>query len=238
MKRHSTTRWLPATLAAVTALLSACTDDPTATMAGEPSGPASSPSQTPLVTTLPDGSRLDPGSYALTAVGGPELPPAVVDVPSGFEAGGGFLFGGGAIGYWSVSGVYKDPCTKQGGLKDVGHTVDELATALASQPMIPATTPVPVSIGGHDGAYLVLTAPHLDYHACDPQDVAFWSTDHGDRFAEAAGRFDRVWILDVEGNIAVLNAAFEPGVSQQDIQALTKVVESAEFPEPHASSSP
>ena len=133
------------------------------------------------MSTLPDGSRLDPGPYALTAIGGQELPLAVVDVPSGFEAGGDFLFGGGAIGYWSVSGVYRNPCTKLGGPKDVGSTVDELATTLASQPMIPATKPVPVSIGGHDGAYLEMTAPKLDYNACTPKDVAFWRTENGDR---------------------------------------------------------
>jgi hypothetical protein len=240
MNRHRTTRDLLATLAAVAALLSACTGDPTPTSDDQPStSPSSaspSPSGPPLVSTLPEGARLDPGPYALSA--GPELPLVVLDVPSGFQAGGDFLFGDGAIGYWAVTGIYKNPCTKRGGVKDVGSTVDDLATALASQPLILATKPVPVSLGGYDGAFLELTAPKLDYNTCTPKDVAFWRTEDGDRFADTAGKFDRVWVLDVKGNLLVINAAFEQHNSTQDIEALTTVVESARFIEPDDSSSP
>jgi hypothetical protein len=237
MIRRSTTYGLPA-LTAVVVLLSACTDTSAATEDGPPQSPSIA-SPPPLIATLPAGSRLDPGPYALAAIGAPEMPRAVVNVPSGFEAGGDFLFSEeAAIGYWAVSGVYRNPCTKEGGLMTVGHTVDDLANALASQPLIPATKPVPISIGGHDGAYLELTAPLLDYDACTPQDVAFWRTENGDRFTDAAGKFDRVWILDVEGNRVVINAAFDRRATVQEVQALTNVVESVEFTEPNASSNP
>jgi hypothetical protein len=239
MIRRSTTYGLPPTLTAVVVLLSACSDDTTAATDDGPHRSPSSASPPPLVATLPAGSRLDPGPYALAAIGAPEMAQAVVTVPSGFEAGGDFLFSDeAAIGYWAVSGVYRNPCTKQGGLMSVGRTVDDLATALASQPLIPATEPVPISIGGHDGAYLELTAPRLDYDACTPEDVAFWRTENGDRFTDAAGKFDRVWILDVDGDRVLINAAFDRRATVQEIQALTTVVESVEFTGPNASSNP
>jgi hypothetical protein len=204
-------------------MLCACGDG-TSTRVGEPDHePSSEPSgdaQPTRLDQLAEGTALDPGVYALPVRGGEDMPPAVIDVPSGFEGGGDFLLATGeafaALAYWKVAGVYNDPCTKRGGRKAAGPTVDDLAALLASQSMLSATRPVPVSIGGHQGLVLEMTVPELDYRKCKEEDVAFWFSDTaGDLYSDTPGALVRTWILDVEGNRAVLNTYVEPGASEE-----------------------
>ena len=45
----------------------------------------------------------------------------------------------------------------------------------------------------------------------------------------APGDFDRLWILDVAGDVVVLTVTAEAGVSQAALDRLTGMVESVEF---------
>jgi hypothetical protein len=161
------------------------------------------------------------------------MPIAVLDVPAGFEGGGDFLVATGksfaAMAYWKVTGVYNDPCTKRG-LTTAGPTVDELASLLATQAMLSATRPVPVSISGHQGLYLEMTVLDLNFDRCKENDVAFWSSDAaGDLYSDIPGSLVQTWILNVDGNRAVLNTYVEPGASERQSKGLNHVVESARF---------
>jgi hypothetical protein len=143
-----------------------------------------------------------------------------------FAAGDSFA----ALAYWKVKGIYNDPCTKRGAMKAAGPTVDDLAASLASQSILSPTTPVPVSIGGHQGLYLEMTVPDLDFDKCKENDVAFWfSEGAGDLYSDTPGSLVRTWILDVDGARAVLNTYTEPGATEEQSERLNQVVESARF---------
>jgi hypothetical protein len=220
----------------IAVLLGAC-GGATTTVAEPEQEPITEPSADPQPTRLDqlaEGTALAPGDYALSARAQPDMPFAVIDVPAGFEGGGDFLFAAGdafaALAYWKVKGIYNDPCTKRGAKKAAGRTVDDLAALLASQSILSPTTPVPVSIGVHRGLYLEMTAPHLDYGKCKENDVGFWLSERaGDLYSDTPGVLVRTWILDVDGARAVLNTYTEPGATEEQIEGLNQVVQSARF---------
>jgi hypothetical protein len=189
-----------------------------------------------------DGSLpLEPGRYALRPNGLPGLPFAVIEVPKGFVGlGGVFLLAYDpppddpfrAVGYWTVAGVFKDPCAARG-LHDPGPSVDDLADALAAQRLTSTTEPVPVSVGGHQGIYLELTHPtDVAYDSCRDADLDIWdSSPGGSRHIDIPGLVDRLWILDVEGERAVLSTAAGPGVTRHQVRELSAIIESTRFVE-------
>jgi hypothetical protein len=187
---------------------------------------------------------LQPGRYALSPIGPNSRPLAVVDVPEGFISSGPFLFPVGEgthegkvegcciVAYWTVTDVYKDPCTPKGGATDPGPSVEDLVRAFTGQRLTTTTRPKPVRIAGYDGVYLELTAPaHLDLAACTDHSIDDWeSAPNGTRYIETSGAaVDRLWILGVAGERVVLDAGVAPGVGKKQIQQLSDIVESAHF---------
>ena len=79
----------------------------------------------------------------------------------------------------------------------VGPTVDDLADAMAKQPMRDGTTPTEVTIDGYAGKYLELTIPaDLDFatllevpgaSASTPGAFVGWVGTNGDDYAGFAG---------------------------------------------------
>ena len=151
-----------------------------------------------------------------------------------------------AMQFWDVGEVYGHPCKWQGTLFDPGPTVDDLANALVDIPMRHASEPVDVSIDGYLGKYLEWSVPadigsgtteQEVFKDCDTDagehyfeswigDPAGWG---GDRYHQAAGQIDRLWILDVDGVRFVIDAFSMPGSTKNEIATLVDVVESITF---------
>lgn len=110
--------------------------------------------------------------------------------------------------------VYADACHYDKGLArpTPGPTVDALATALATMPGLDATTPTDVTLGGYQGKQLTLTAP-ASTAGCTlaPDGYAIWQLPLGAIDSMTPGERDRVWILDVDGQRLVIDAAEVPG---------------------------
>jgi hypothetical protein len=235
---------LIAALAAFVILITACSGDAGTTASGDnqaanspPTQPESSPSGW---TPIPEESEgpIAAGRVGMTANGRPDAPWAVVDVPEGFVNLGGWALlneqqdaGFHGLGYWTISGVDRHPCDEKLDLIDVGSTVSDLAAAFDRQRMTRTTEASPVSIGGHDGLYLELHVPEdIDFSDCGLQDYHVWVSDPGGgRHMQEPGQVDRLWVLDVEGEVVVLQATAVPGVSEADRDRLTDMVESAEL---------
>ena len=198
-----------------------------------PSSPAPSPSDwTPVP---PDAAGPLPGGrMGLKANGRPDAPWAVVDVPQGFSTIGGWVIfdenptGGGGVGYWTVSEVVRNPCGKPEPMT-VGPTVADLVSAFEQQRLTRRSAPVPVTVDGHHGLSLELAAPDdLDVTTCP--DFNLWESDPaGARHMSSPGESDRLWILDVDGEVVVLTVTAEAHVPQAARERLTQMVESATF---------
>ena len=197
--------------------------------AGDKAGeePTTSATQ-PDYQTLSGRERLHrPGRWAVPADDSPETPLAVIDVPTaGFNGGARWIWTNKAvIGYWTVAGVYKDPCSRSGAVPSAGDTVEDLARALDAQKLTTATEAVPVTVDGHDGLYLQVSTPaELDYGTCLDDglvifdDAAAWSEPVATRF----------WILDVDGQRVVLTLNGDEATEKTD-RVFTGMVETATF---------
>lgn len=206
-----------------------------------------------------DGERnvvIPPGVYAVPFSGWGDLPPEVADLravitfPSGFMSRHRSTFadktpepGSASTGatqrelaFWTVDKVPTDFCgagDRSRSFTNPGPTVADLATALATQPRLGGTDPVPVTIGGYDGLYVELTRP-TDAPPCRgrvlwqvvpaPRSFIAYHEQFTDR-----GDVDRIWILDVDGDRVVIDAIYPADASDAEVAELGGIVESATF---------
>lgn len=183
-------------------------------------------------------------------VGDIDHPGFTVDAPEGWSRSddGHFMVKDGpeALGMsvWDVGGVPRHPCRWKGTETDAGSTVDDLVGLLASQPLRGGPEPIPVTLAGYSGQYLELSVPDdvvvtgdSDFEGCDRQQnghrdfVSWWGTQGGERYHQAAGQVDRVWVLDVDGQTLLVDATYTPDTSVSDREELEQVVQSLQFVE-------
>lgn len=205
---------------------------------GGPDITGPSPSPTPEPAVLSDGP-LEAGTYSITPFllpGGPIS--FTLTVPSGWEAdaprgvwpaGGPGGPDGAAVTFHMVEGLYADPCEATGsGDPDVavGPSVDDLVTALGSQPTYESSAATDVTVDGYPGKRLDLQLPSdIDFATCD--DGQFWVWDTGP-YAQGPGNRWQVTILDVDGTRVVVLAedfADTPASVQTELQAIVDSIQ-------------
>ena len=194
-----------------------------------------SPSTSPVVNgALPAADAIPEGSYVI----GDPFP-----VEMGLQIGSGWSMWGGpfdsqvgaiyegspddhGIIFVIVNNVYADACDPGAGAMtpELGPTVDDLATALATQAGTESSDPVPVTIDGHDGLYL-----DYSYPGDECAHLTRWPTSAGDRLA-LSGERDQVWILDVDGTRLVVDAFSFPGTSDEDLAEMREMIENLDLP--------
>lgn len=166
-----------------------------------------------------DDDGLDPPVYA----GG-------VLIASGWPAGTGI-------------NVYADPCQWRTTIPEtVATTPGEIAGALAAQASTEVTAPQDVTVGGYDGKLITLRVPMSfdlpnatrdeKFADCDNATFAFYGVEgenEPSRYAQGAGQIDELWILDVDGSIVILDAAYSPATPADLVDELRALAESATF---------
>lgn len=230
--------------------LAACGESSPTTAAPNPSasGGAASPTAeaTPSALGRAEGN-LDAGTHILdltaldqvgTGPGPTQLPNIEITVPEGWYNGGGWVVRTTgdfvvAVMFWDVDKVYPTPCKWAGKpMVDPGRDVDGLVSVLADQPLRNATAPTDVVLDGFSGTYLELSVPtDVAFSDCDEGFFESW-TGNGwasDRYQQAPGQVDRLWILDVDGERLVVDASYVPGATEQDLNELADVVDSIRF---------
>jgi hypothetical protein len=239
MTRHPTRSRL-LILAALSLPLSGCAGNPdiatsapdatssSATSSGDPSPSAAPPH---LIEMAP----LAPGPYQISVFANPgdQGPEAIVEVPSGYNGGSTWFVvshdAGEFLGLWFVGLVARDACTSaESRLFDPGPSVKDLASALVAQKSTRASAPKPVTLAGYRGLYVELASPH-DTSRCE--DTGHMWESPGGR-GPGSDQVDLLWILDVDGQRVVVDAAYNATSTAADIHKLTSMVESLEFLEP------
>jgi hypothetical protein len=166
-----------------------------------------------------------------------------VTVPDGWSNHDGWLvLRGGletttvAVQFWSVAQVYGNPCKWQGTLFTPGPTVDDLVKALVARPLRNATKPTDVMVDGNPGRYLEWSVPAgIDFATCDAdQGTNYFESwkgplDNADRYQQAPGQIDRLWIVNISGDRLVIDAFSMPSATSADIKELLAVVASIRF---------
>ena len=229
-----------ASVLALMAVLAACSEDPAST-----NSEADEDQQTTSASPTPDcpavafhHDALAPGCWAIEIRGLDGSPLAELDLPAGFSGNDAWVWVNpdredewGAITLLPVGDVYPDPCTRAGNPPKVGPSVEDFATALAAQKVTTTTTPVPVSLDGHDGVYLELSAPaDFDLSRCRGKELISWETE-GEPSGGDPGFVNRYWVLDVDGQRVVLVVATTDDATDETVERFTGIAESATFTE-------
>jgi hypothetical protein len=175
---------------------------------------------------------LSPGTYQFSFVANSEVetPDALVEVPSGFKDGAEWYVvspdSDAFLGLSTVGKVDRDVCLHgEQDAFDPGSSVEDLADALVAQKSTRASAPKPVTLGGHEGLYVELASPrHLS--RCEKYPGLWREPDRG---IYSDSQMDLVWILDVDGQRLVVDAAHGPTATTSEIDNLTSMVKSLEF---------
>ena len=186
------------------------------------------------VPPLADGP-VEPGALRVPGAQRGRFPPtAVVEVPKGFMGEGDQPWvvasedpdRAAVLHLWSVSQVHQSPCVGEPWeFVRPGHTVEDLAQALVDQRSTRATTPVPVSLDGHQGLYLELTGP-ARVGRCDDR-LQLWSP--GRWWFVGPRQVERLWILDVTGERVMVHVSQAADLDDRQVEALEQMVASITF---------
>lgn len=138
--------------------------------------------------------------------------------------------------------VYKDPCKWASTRPDKpATTVDEFVAALAAQTSRDASASTDVTVGGHSGKKIILHVPNdaptraEAFKDCDQDTFASYGEagrSEPSRFHQGPGQVDELWILDVDGAFAVIDAMYRPTTPAELIEEMRAIAESATFGAP------
>jgi hypothetical protein len=150
-----------------------------------------------------------------------------------------------SIGAWSIQHVYSVPCrwaTAESADQPTKQTAEGQAQALAGwwgqDPMAPyssnskiapmATKPRPATIQGYDAWYVEVLIPSVfDFTQCDGGQLVLWDTASGEiRYGLGPGEFNRLWVIDVDGESIVVDVASSLTASSADETELQTVINS------------
>ncbi len=130
--------------------------------------------------------------------------------------------------------VYGDPCHWKSTTPDTpATTVDEIAAALAAQASRDASDPVDVNISGYVGKKVTLHVPtDAVFEDCDDGSFASYGTagtSTPNRTHQGPGQIDEIWILNVNGAVAILDVMYRADTPAALIEELRAIAESADF---------
>ena len=206
--------------------------------------PSPEPSATPEPTATPVPQGLLPEGPHTLVYGDV---PMTVTIPADDwfgEPGGGILLkndsadgpdGAGMIVFVGDLYVYGDPCQWRETRPDTpATTVDELVAALTAQASRDATEPMDVTVGGYAGKSITLHVPEdAVFTECDSATFGSWGVPGSDlsphRYHQDPGQIDKLWILEVEGNLVVIDTGHYEGTPQAAVEELEAIVESISF---------
>jgi hypothetical protein len=130
--------------------------------------------------------------------------------------------------------VYGDPCQWKSTTPETpATTVDEIAAALAAQASRDASDLVDVTVGGHPEKKVTLHVPtDAVFEDCDDTSFASYGvagTSDPNRTHQGPGQIDEIWILNVNGAVAILDVMYRPDTPAPLIDEMRAIAESATF---------
>ena len=190
--------------------------------------PAGIPTPLP-VQTLPQSGELVPGTYRSGWL--------TYTLPAGWYAFEGWAAtknndeppNGMGISPWEIASVYPDPChASTSPATSIGPKVDDLVAALQAQKRSAPASVVDTAISGYRGKRVELVVPLEAPDKCEGGQYLSWvDLSGGDRYNQAPGQHDALYILDVNGRRLVINTSFYAGSDQVELKAILDSVKVA-----------
>jgi hypothetical protein len=132
--------------------------------------------------------------------------------------------------------VFGDPCQWASTKPDTpATTADEIVAGLAAQASRDASEPVEVSIGGYAGKSITLHVPDdAVFDSCDSNEFASYGVtgDELARYHQGPGQIDELWVVDVNGAIAIIDATYRTDTPAELVDEMQAIAESITFEAP------
>jgi len=195
---------------------------------------------TPEPMPVLPGGGVEPGRYVFSS-GDPAFDASsqiTIDVADGYTSVGESAVlkegtGQTSVSTLAISDVYADPCRWQTSTLLDGAAIssaDDLAATLAGQEGLRVSTPITTTVGGFPATYLERRVPAAtDVSGCDVGEFHLYSSGWGDRWLDAGGQRQRLWIVDVDGMPLLIDATFQPDTSRKVQGELEQMVESIQI---------
>jgi hypothetical protein len=192
----------------------------------------SPPTATAIPTVTPETTQtVAPDKWVITI---PEISPVqlTLTLPAGWNRNPSVV-GKTAdhLALFPVANVYTDPCHWSGALLDppVGPSVEDLATALVSQPMRDATV-TDITLDGYSGKLVRMSVPaDIRFSDCDDGLFGIWTeagSDDPSRYAHGPGELEDVYVINVGGTRVVISVAHMPFTPVVEVAELQSMVDS------------
>jgi hypothetical protein len=136
--------------------------------------------------------------------------------------------------------VPADPCRWSTTMPDTpATTVDEVVAALQRQASRDASEPVDITVDGHAGKSITLRVPDdAELGECDFNRLSggaeFCTLTEGNpavchRYHQFPGQIDELWVLDVDGQVAVIDATWSDATPPDALAELRLILDSMTF---------
>ncbi len=220
--------------------------------AGAPDS-TTTPAPAQTVSPAPSASPVAPGRTHVLSASSEDAVGITVTMPASGWSGepGGWAMERGREGFSPPDGaaiiafvvdeefyVYGDPCDWSSTRPDTpATTVDELVAALANQPSRNPSAPEDITVNGYAGKKITLHVPDDaaftdgEFTDCDEDNFSSFGVAGEDpaRWHQGPGQIDEMWIMDVNGRIALLDGAYYPDTPQNAVDELHAILRSATF---------
>ncbi len=146
--------------------------------------------------------------------------------------------GAGLIIFFGEFNVYRSPCnwatTRP---NEPAATVDEVIDRLVLQVGRDASNPVEIALDGYAGKAITLHVPEdAAFDDCDLGVYGSWGMPGEDRapfrYQQGPGQIDEVWVIDVNGMVAIVDWTYYAGTPQAVVAELRALVETITFEAP------
>jgi len=130
--------------------------------------------------------------------------------------------------------VPDDPCQWSTTMPDTpATTVDEVVVALRGQAFRDASEPVDVTVDGHAGTSITLHVPDdADFDDCSHGQFCSLTEDTATvchRYQQFPGQVDELWVLDVNGELWVIDATWGDATPAEAVAEVRAMLESMTF---------
>jgi hypothetical protein len=126
--------------------------------------------------------------------------------------------------------VYGDPCKWSSTRPNIpATTVDELVAALTDQRSRNPSAPEQITVGGYPGKKITLHVQgDAEFSDCHDGTFATFGVagEHPALWPQGAGQIDEIWIVDVNGRIALLDAGYYADTPQLTVDELHAILDS------------
>jgi hypothetical protein len=136
------------------------------------------------------------------------------------------------LGLYRITGAFADPCVDEAPLDPAPQGIDGFVAALRREVGVNAGPMTDTTVGGLPAKTFDITTT-IDYESCPNQPASLWTFNdvgtHTYHENNTGGQSSRIWLVDVNGTLILINAELTEQGTDADRDELYRMVDSIQF---------